>query len=90
MKAAADSRRISAGQQTKPTSSNSSSIWESGMPMMYWESFYEIPTDIKGSGALIQPCCLAEPIIKCHFKDKPSKIPCRDYPAIDKGGKSFW
>ena len=35
-------------------------------------------------------CCSAEPIIKCHYSDKPSKFPCDDSPPIDKGGKSFW
>lgn len=40
--------------------------------------------------ALIQPCCLADAAITCHYKDKPSKIPCNDSPPIDKGGRSFW
>eukprot|EP00538_Stauroneis_constricta_P000559 CAMPEP_0119545714 /NCGR_PEP_ID=MMETSP1352-20130426/385_1 /TAXON_ID=265584 /ORGANISM="Stauroneis constricta, Strain CCMP1120" /LENGTH=555 /DNA_ID=CAMNT_0007590301 /DNA_START=140 /DNA_END=1807 /DNA_ORIENTATION=+ len=35
-------------------------------------------------------CCLAEPDIKCHYRDKPSKIPCKDSPPIDKGRPSFW
>lgn len=35
-------------------------------------------------------CCLQQPNITCHFRDKPSKIPCRDSPAIDEGGRSFW
>jgi len=35
-------------------------------------------------------CCLAEPIVKCHYRDKPSKNPCRDSPPIDKGRPSFW
>lgn len=35
-------------------------------------------------------CCVAEPIITCHFKDKPSFIPCKDSPPIDKGHRSFW
>lgn len=37
-----------------------------------------------------ESCCAVDPIIKCHFKDKPSKIPCKDSPPIDAGGKSFW
>jgi len=41
-------------------------------------------------GDLIQPCCSAEPIITCHFIDKPSKIPCPDSPKIDAIGKPFW
>lgn len=35
-------------------------------------------------------CCVAEPIITCHYKDKPSFIPCKESPPIDKNGKSFW
>ena len=35
-------------------------------------------------------CCLAQPNIICHYRDKPSKIPCRDSPPIDKGKRSFW
>jgi hypothetical protein len=40
--------------------------------------------------SLVATCCSAEPIIKCHYKDKPSKIPCPDSPEIDNKGKSFW
>ena len=35
-------------------------------------------------------CCLAEPTITCHYKDKPSIIQCPDAPTIDADGKSFW
>jgi len=35
-------------------------------------------------------CCLPQPNITCHYKDKPSKIPCKESPPIDKRGKSFW
>ena len=35
-------------------------------------------------------CCLVEPLIKCHYRDKPSIIPCRDSPPIDKGKPSWW
>ena len=35
-------------------------------------------------------CCTAEPIFKCHYRDKPSKFPCYDSPPIDKGKPSFW
>jgi len=39
---------------------------------------------------LFEACCAAEPMITCHYRDKPSKIPCKESPPIDKGGKSFW
>ncbi|KAK1739799.1 nucleotide-diphospho-sugar transferase [Skeletonema marinoi] len=36
-------------------------------------------------------CCLAEPVVICHYRDKPSKIPCNDSPYLDKKrGKPFW
>lgn len=36
-------------------------------------------------------CCLAEPVVICHYRDKPSMIPCNDSPFLDKKrGKPFW
>ncbi|KAL9185412.1 hypothetical protein ACHAXT_003189 [Thalassiosira profunda] len=40
--------------------------------------------------ALFRPCCAAEPIFSCHFRDKPSKLPCLKSDPIDKNGRSFW
>jgi len=48
----------------------------------------ELPGGIGGDFAA--GCCHSEPVFDCHFKDKPSKLPCFDSPSIDKGGKSFW
>ena len=42
------------------------------------------------SSVLLESCCLAEPNIVCHYRDKPSKYPCKDSPPIDKGRPSFW
>ena len=39
---------------------------------------------------LVEPCCLVEPEIICHYRDKPSIVPCKDSPPIDKGRPSFW
>lgn len=39
---------------------------------------------------LFQECCSADPLISCHYRDKPSKIPCKDSPTIDQNGKDFW
>jgi hypothetical protein len=46
--------------------------------------------DVKGEKDLASRCCTAKPIVKCHFGDKPSKIPCKDSPMMDYDGKSFW
>jgi hypothetical protein len=35
-------------------------------------------------------CCSAEPLVSCHYRDKPSKTPCLDSPFYDKNGASFW
>jgi len=35
-------------------------------------------------------CCLVEPVIVCHYRDKPSKEPCKDSPAHAVGRPSFW
>jgi len=50
----------------------------------------EIKPDFVSGDSLISTCCAAEPIIQCHYRDKPSKIPCKDSPPIDKGHRSFW
>jgi len=35
-------------------------------------------------------CCRKEAKVVCHFRDKPSAIPCNNSPALDKNGISFW
>ena len=40
--------------------------------------------------ALVLPCCATEPIFSCHYRDKPSKLPCKSSDTIDPGGGSFW
>jgi hypothetical protein len=37
-----------------------------------------------------QVCCLAEPTFQCHYRDKPSKLPCKDSPPFDTDQNSFW
>ena len=41
-------------------------------------------------GILPNHCSLAEPIITCHYRDKPSKIPCLDSPLITETRKAFY
>jgi hypothetical protein len=43
-----------------------------------------------GDGTFLETCCSAEALISCHYRDKASKIPCKDSPNIDKGKPSFW
>ena len=55
------------------------------------KSFSEIAGSASGEPAPIyEQCCAAEPIFSCHYKDKPSKLPCKNSPSIDKGRGSFW
>jgi len=42
------------------------------------------------SGGVFGRCCSVEATVVCHYRDKPSKIPCNDSPPIDKNGRSFW
>jgi len=35
-------------------------------------------------------CCSAEPIVKCHYRDKPSKLSCHQSPPIDDNKGSWW
>lgn len=48
----------------------------------------DIGTD--DSPDVVSKCCAAEALVSCHYSDKPSIIPCKDSPSIDKGGKPFW
>lgn len=41
-------------------------------------------------GATFDNCCSVEPLVSCHYRDKPSVIPCKDSPPIDAGKPSFW
>jgi len=44
----------------------------------------------KPASEIPKDCCEAEPIVTCHYRDKPSKIPCKDSPPIDNGARSWW
>lgn len=39
---------------------------------------------------LVEPCCAAEALFSCHYKDKPSKLPCKESDTIDKSNRSWW
>eukprot|EP00536_Pseudo-nitzschia_multiseries_P017189 jgi/Psemu1/224048/e_gw1.1420.3.1 len=45
---------------------------------------------VNGTTGVGQQCCSSKSLITCHYRDKPSIIPCPDSPPIDKGAKSFW
>lgn len=42
------------------------------------------------STIFLPTCCSVEPLISCHYRDKPSIIPCKDSPPIDAGKPSWW
>lgn len=48
----------------------------------------KIPTG--KSQDLAKACCVAEPAVKCHYRDRPSKIPCKDSPPQEEGKDSWW
>jgi len=39
---------------------------------------------------IVNSCCSAAPLVSCHYRDKPSIVPCRESPPIDEGRPSFW
>jgi len=41
-------------------------------------------------GDVVAECCAAEPLITCHYRDKPSVRSCASSPPKDKHGQSFW
>jgi Nucleotide-diphospho-sugar transferase len=45
--------------------------------------------NVEGSN-FVSTCCSKEALVTCYYSDKPSIKPCKDSPAIDKAGKSFW
>ena len=53
------------------------------------KTVHEILGDAAPS-TLASACCAAEPLVTCHYRDKPSIKPCRDSPPIDKGRPSWW
>eukprot|EP00804_Cyclotella_cryptica_P011471 CCRYP_016396-RA/>CCRYP_016396-RA protein AED:0.26 eAED:0.26 QI:45/1/1/1/0.55/0.6/10/2293/648 len=46
--------------------------------------------NLSGGAKLDSACCSVQPLISCHFRDKPSIIPCDDSKMIDAKGKPFW
>lgn len=54
-----------------------------------------VQSDCGGGGVIgaldgIKAHCAVKPVVCCHYRDKPSKIPCLDSPLFDKNGVSFW
>ena len=43
-----------------------------------------------GGSSVPATCCSAEALFSCHYRDKPSKLPCKDAPPIDEGKASWW
>jgi hypothetical protein len=41
-------------------------------------------------GNFVDTCCSAKSLFSCHFRDKPSSRPCKNSPALDNNGVSFW
>jgi hypothetical protein len=49
-----------------------------------------IPTNGNNANHVVTDCCSKEPIISCHYRDKPSIRPCKSSPPIDESGLSWW
>jgi hypothetical protein len=47
--------------------------------------------DADACGIEALDCCSSEPVVSCHYRDKPSVVDCSDSPPIDQNGnKVFW
>jgi hypothetical protein len=55
---------------------------------LYFEQMGEWFTNEKSCNGL--DCCLKEPNVTCHYRDKPSSVYCGMVDPIDKGRSSFW
>ena len=53
-------------------------------PQCVEKKLEDMPTPVAES------CCSLEALVQCHYKDKPSIIPCKDKPPIDAGKPSWW
>jgi len=60
------------------------------MGLWYLKEQCEVYENISQNTNMMEQCCSVEPIISCHYRDKPSIHPCKDSPPIDKGRPSFW
>jgi hypothetical protein len=45
---------------------------------------------LEGDATLLKCCCLPAPVFRCHYRDKPSLIPCKDSQPFNPGFASFW
>jgi len=57
--------------------------------------WWYVSSECEGSGAIhakagSNACCSAEPLVSCHYSDKPAIIDCHDSPKLDARGKLFW
>ena len=39
---------------------------------------------------MVSDCSASQAKIECFYRDKPSVMPCKGSPPIDKGRPSFW
>lgn len=55
------------------------------------KTFEEIVAGVSSDNKSISAhCCASVPIVRCHYRDKPSIVPCSDYPPIEKDAPSWW
>lgn len=54
-----------------------------------WHILSQCTTGETGGTSLSADCCVEHPTPVCHFRDKPSKIPCPESPLLEDD-TSFW
>ena len=65
-------------------------LHESCISKKYLEIMGGVGETSRSVAPLVEPCCMVEPEVICHYRDKPSIIPCTESDPIDKGRPSFW
>ncbi|GKY99729.1 hypothetical protein MPSEU_000926900 [Mayamaea pseudoterrestris] len=65
--------------------------WYLFEPCVGDKTLADIEKNTSRKGDLVATCCSATPLYKCHFKDKPSLLPCESNKThAAKSKKSFW
>lgn len=64
----------------------------SGQPLNTTLAVYSKVRSMFGSSnaTMVSVCCSREALFSCHWRDKPSILPCNTSPARDRKSASFW
>lgn len=65
--------------------------WYLHKPCVGDKTLQDIESESGQKGDLVATCCSATALYKCHYKDKPSLLPCESTETYTKKSRrSFW